>query len=73
MLKPTGIIGVSTVPKLFNRQVIETSRQSAEAGRHPGAYPRLRLSPCLPGVNRMIFEIFDSYADGCACTEKKYG
>jgi len=23
-LKPTGIIGVSTIPKLFNRQVIET-------------------------------------------------
>jgi malate dehydrogenase (oxaloacetate-decarboxylating)(NADP+) len=27
MLKPTGIIGVSTVPKLFNRQVIETMAQ----------------------------------------------
>jgi malate dehydrogenase (oxaloacetate-decarboxylating)(NADP+) len=26
-LKPTGIIGVSTVPKLFNRQVIETMAQ----------------------------------------------
>jgi malate dehydrogenase (oxaloacetate-decarboxylating)(NADP+) len=27
MLKPTGIIGVSTVPKLFNRQVIEAMAQ----------------------------------------------
>jgi malate dehydrogenase (oxaloacetate-decarboxylating)(NADP+) len=30
MLKPTGIIGVSTVPKLFNRQVIETMTQINE-------------------------------------------
>jgi malate dehydrogenase (oxaloacetate-decarboxylating)(NADP+) len=30
MLKPTGIIGVSTVPKLFNRQVIETMAQINE-------------------------------------------
>src|SRR6516225_2598024 len=29
-LKPTGIIGVSTVPKLFNRQVIETMAQINE-------------------------------------------
>jgi malate dehydrogenase (oxaloacetate-decarboxylating)(NADP+) len=36
MLKPTGIIGVSTIPKLFNRQVIETM---AEINDRPIIFP----------------------------------
>jgi malate dehydrogenase (oxaloacetate-decarboxylating)(NADP+) len=35
-LKPTGIIGVSAVPKLFNREVIETM---AELNRRPIIFP----------------------------------
>jgi malate dehydrogenase (oxaloacetate-decarboxylating)(NADP+) len=35
-LKPTGIIGVSAVPKLFNREVIETM---AELNRRPLIFP----------------------------------
>src|SRR5215471_7432224 len=35
-LKPTGIIGVSTIPKLFNRQVIETM---AEINKRPIIFP----------------------------------
>ena len=35
-LKPTGIIGVSTIPKLFNRQVIETM---AEINERPIIFP----------------------------------
>src|SRR5882762_10715356 len=36
VLKPTGIIGVSAVPKLFNREVIETM---AELNRRPIIFP----------------------------------
>jgi len=35
-LKPTGIIGVSTVPKLFNREVIEAM---AKINEHPIIFP----------------------------------
>jgi malate dehydrogenase (oxaloacetate-decarboxylating)(NADP+) len=35
-LRPTGIIGVSTVPKLFNREVIEAM---AEINEHPIIFP----------------------------------
>src|SRR5262249_30719530 len=35
-LKPTGIIGVSAVPKLFNREVIETM---AELNQRPIIFP----------------------------------
>jgi len=35
-LRPTGIIGVSTVPKLFNREVIEAM---AKINEHPIIFP----------------------------------
>ena len=46
-LRPTGIIGVSTVPKLFTREVIEAMAEDQPAADH---LSRIRIRPRAPNA-----------------------